>query len=78
MENSSAHEPAQRAQASRFLRDLHKQLMRVLIPEMELTMRVAVLSAAGHTRPQIVSALNSTDIEVKMALLRLQRIAHIW
>ena len=73
-EISSSHA----SQASAFLKALHRALQLSLVPEMELTMRVAVLSAAGHTRPEIVRALGAQEIEVKMALIRLQRVAEVW
>lgn len=46
--------------------------------EVELTLRVAVMSAAGMTRGQIVTALDARDIEVRMAMIRLERIAGAW
>lgn len=66
------------SEAGRFLRGLHQELQGALVPEMRLTLRVAVLSAAGHTRPQIVKQLGSSDVEIRMAQLRLQRIAEGW
>ncbi len=65
-------------EASRFLRTLYADLNKSLVPEMELTVKVAVLSAAGRTRQQIVQFLECSDIEVRMALIRLQRIAGEW
>lgn len=63
---------------SEFLVRLHGALNAALAPEMEFTMRVAVLSAAGYTRPQIVRKLEASDIEVKMAMIRLERVAEQW
>lgn len=49
-----------------------------IMNEVELTLRVAVMSAAGMTRGQIVTALDARDIEVRMAMIRLERIAGAW
>lgn len=57
-----------------FLRNLSGQLRQELIPEMEMTLRVAVLSAAGYSRPQIVSKLGVEDVEVRMCMARLKRV----
>lgn len=57
-----------------FLRDLSRELRGELVPEMETTLRVAVLSAAGLSRPQIAERLGIEDVEVRMCLGRLRRI----
>lgn len=64
--------------ASSFLRTLHRDIVASLGPEVDLTMRVAVLHAAGFTRAQIVGRLSASDVEVRMALTRLSRVAGGW
>lgn len=63
---------------SLFLRELRTSLGSVIVPEMEMTMRVAVLHAAGTSRAQIAKQLDVEDLEVRMALHRLKRIALMW
>lgn len=48
------------------------------MPEMQLTLKVAVMSAAGYTRQQIVQHLGAGDLEVRMCLHRLKRITEGW
>jgi hypothetical protein len=47
-------------------------------PEIEMTMRVAVLAAADVTRAQIMQRLGITDTEMKMAFIRLRKVATTW
>ena len=71
------------APRSSFLTELNTSLGSALRPEMELTMKVAVLSAGGLNRAAILKHLqqaapDTEDIEVRMALVRLRRIALMW
>lgn len=43
-----------------------------------MTMRVAVLSAGDCTRAQIMQQLGISDVELKMAFVRLKGVAHEW
>ena len=61
-----------------FIVQLRNDLVAQLLSEIELTLRVAVMHAAGMTRPQITKALAVTDTETKMAMVRLERIAGTW
>jgi hypothetical protein len=69
---------AHASSASSFLRELRRDLMREVAGEMEFTMRVAVCAAAGMSRPQMVQITGGSDLEVKMALERLKRVAISW
>ena len=78
---SVATQPVAQAAAahmSLFYRELHRDLYGQLGPEMELTMRVAILHAGGFNRSEITKKLQVEDLEVKMALRRLERIARAW
>jgi hypothetical protein len=66
-----------------FLRELTTQLRAQLIPEMELTLRVGVMSAGGLTRKEILEGLTQAghdvdDLDVRIAIRRLQRVADNW
>jgi len=63
---------------SSFIQGLQRDLKAEIEREMELTLKVAVMSAAGMTRVQITGALDVQDMEVKMAMLRLKKVAHGW
>lgn len=63
---------------SAFVRTLRKQMGYVFYEEMELTIHVAVLCAMGYPRAEIVRRLDSNDIEIRMAMERLRRIAETW
>lgn len=41
-------------------------------------MKVAVMSAAGWSRTQIVKQLGADELEVKMAMVRLKRVTEAW
>ncbi len=50
----------------------------MLVPEMELTLKVAVYSAAGMSRAEIGRKLGAGDIELRMAFERLKKITEHW
>lgn len=65
---------------SEFLRTLEGELIAEIVPELETTIRVAVCTAGGMSRAEINVVLSQSgrvvdDVEVKMALRRLERIA---
>lgn len=64
--------------SSAFLQRLRADLERDLAPEVEVTLRVAVLAAGDHTRAQIAETLGITDTEVKMAFVRLKKVGTKW
>jgi hypothetical protein len=64
--------------SSSFLRSLHQELVGEVGAEIKLTMQVAVMTAAGLSRAETVRRLESSELEVKMAMLRLQRISEGW
>lgn len=68
----------QAEQRSAFLKTVQHELGLVLIPEMETTLKVAVYAAAGVSRAEIGRRLNLEDVELKMAFVRLKRIARHW
>lgn len=63
---------------SAFIKSLTKRFGYVLYEEMELTIYVAVYLSMGYSRIEIVRQLDSTELEVKMAIERLRRIAEGW
>lgn len=65
-------------QASRLLKQLNRELLYMVGPEMHFTMTVAILSAAGVSRPEIVRRLDCGDIELRMAFERLKKLASNW
>lgn len=63
---------------SSFLRQLHRDLRAELEPEMVMTMRVAVLTAAGVPRQQIAGRLSVDEVDIRACLSRLRRVAERW
>lgn len=68
---------------SAFLRQFRGTLASAMVPEMDVTLKVGVMSAAGLTRPEILAELkhsqpDADELDVRMAFLRLKRIANSW
>lgn len=68
---------------SEFLAHLRGSLASVIAPEIDLTLKVGVMSAAGLTRPEILAKAREhhpelDDIDIKAAMQRLKRIATDW
>lgn len=66
-----------------FLSNLRGSLSSVMAPEMDLTLRVGVMTAAGLTRAEILGQVKAKypateDIDIRMAVVRLRRIAEHW
>lgn len=61
-----------------FLRTLQRDLVSNLHSEVALTLKVAVMTSAGLSRAEVVRRTESSEVEVKMALLRLQHVAEGW
>lgn len=61
-----------------FVKSLTRKFGYVLYEEMELTVYVAVFLSMGYSRAEIVRRLDSSDLEIKMAMERLRRIAEEW
>jgi hypothetical protein len=58
--------------------DLRAKLAVSVEAEMELTVQVAVMTAAKCNRTQIIHTLGCTETDVKMAMQRLQGVAAQW
>lgn len=68
---------------SEFLAQLRGAFASAMVPEMDLTLKVAVMSAAQLTRAEILRELqrvqpDADELDVKMAFLRLRRVAGAW
>jgi hypothetical protein len=68
---------------SNFLRDLRGPVSSQLAGEMDLTLRVGVMTAGGLTRTDIITGLQHAgldvdELDVKMAIRRLGKIATHW
>lgn len=61
-----------------WLIDLRRKLAVSVEAEMELTVQVAVMTAAKCNRTQIIRTLGCTETDVKMAMQRLQGVAEQW
>lgn len=68
---------------SNFLRELNVGLASAMALEIQVTAKIAVMKAAGLTRQEIQRRLMNdgtptTDTEIKMAFIRLERLVAMW
>lgn len=71
------------ASPSHFLSTLRGALASTMLPEMNLTLEVGVMSAAGLTRAELLQSIRNRhpeveELDIKMAHLRLKRVAEMW
>ena len=71
------------ASASAFLGQLRGALASSMAPEMNLTLEIGVMSAAGLTRSELLTQIRGRhpdveELDIKMAHLRLKRVANGW
>lgn len=79
----AAHLASTANPTSPFLRQMQQDLTTELVHELELTMRVAVMTAGGMTRRDIIATLQRDgiavdELDVKMATKRLTKLAGDW
>lgn len=71
------------ATASHFLGQLRGALASTMLPEMNLTLEIGVMSAAGLTRSELLAQVRTRhpdvdELDIKMAHLRLKRVVGGW
>jgi hypothetical protein len=71
----SSRPPAKPADRSQFLRDLAQALAADARAEVELAVRVGVLTALGYRQREVVEITGASVAEVRAALQRLRRVS---